>query len=499
MNQSQAVFDNVLAHARRLSGQHLYAGQLRAPLSSKTFPVASPATRRAIGNAADGDVQDVAAAVAAATAAQREWAAMSPRARGKILQEAAASLTAHAEEIATLLALETGKAIRTESRVEANVLADCFEFYGGLGSELKGETIPFAPNMLVFTQREPIGVVAAILPWNAPLMLMAFKIAPALVAGNTVVVKSAEEAPLSTLFVVDLLNRTLPAGVVNILSGFGPTCGGPLVADARVGKVTFTGSVETGKIIAHAAAERLIPTTLELGGKSPMIVMEDADLDRAVAGAVAGMRFTRQGQSCTAASRMLVHRSLCEAFVARMGEKVNAMVMGDPLDEKTDIGTIISTAQFERVQSYVELGRRIPDVQTLQLSSMPQAPELKNGLYVQPTVFVGVGNDHRLAREEIFGPVTCVIPFDEYEEAIAMANDSDYGLAATIWTKDLHRALDAIQRLQAGFVQVNQNIVAQPGLSYGGFKQSGLGKEASLEAMLDHFTQKKTVLISRDG
>ncbi|WP_345796527.1 aldehyde dehydrogenase family protein [Castellaniella sp. MT123] len=498
MDKPNNLLETALAHARRLSGVHLYAGKLQAPLSGKTFPVASPATRQQIGTAADGDAQDVAAAVGAAAGAQADWAAMSPRARGKILQKAAAQLTQHTEEIATLLALETGKAIRTESRVEANVLADCFEFYGGLGSELKGETIPFAPNMLVFTQREPIGVVAAILPWNAPLMLMAFKIAPALVAGNTVVVKSAEEAPLSTLFVVDLLNRSLPPGVVNILSGFGPSCGGPLVADRRVGKVTFTGSVDTGKIIAHAAADRLIPTTLELGGKSPMIVMDDADLDRTVAGAVAGMRFTRQGQSCTAASRMLVHRSVREEFVARMADKVNAMRMGDPLDEATDIGTIISTGQFDRVHSYLELGKRIPHVETLQLSKMPEAPELKDGLFVQPTVFVGVSNEDRLAREEIFGPVTCVIPFDDYEQAIAMANDSDYGLAATIWTRNLQRALDATQRLQAGFVQVNQNIVAQPGLSYGGIKQSGLGKEASMEAMLDHFTQKKTILISRD-
>ncbi|NYT59207.1 aldehyde dehydrogenase family protein [Alcaligenaceae bacterium] len=498
MNQPHSALDTALKHAMRLSGQHLYAGRLQAPLGGKTFPVSSPATRQPVGMAADGDERDVTAAVDAAVAAKSDWAAMSPRARGQILQKAAASLAEHTEEIATMLALETGKAIRTESRVEANVLADCFEFYGGLGSELKGETIPFAPNMLVFTQREPIGVVAVILPWNAPLMLMAFKIAPALVAGNTVVIKSAEEAPLSTLFVVDLLNRTLPPGTINILSGFGPTCGGPLIADPRIGKVTFTGSVETGKIIARAAADRLIPATLELGGKSPMIVMEDADLERAVAGAVAGMRFTRQGQSCTAASRMFVHRSLCEEFVARMSNVVNAMVMGDPLDERTDIGTIISAAQLDRVRSYVDIGRQMPGVQTLQLSSMPEASELKDGFFVQPTVFVGVSNDDRLAREEIFGPVTCVIPFDDYEEVISMANDSDYGLAATIWTKDLRRALDATQRLQAGFVQVNQNIVAQPGLSYGGIKLSGLGKEASMEAMLDHFTQKKTVLISRE-
>jgi len=482
--------------AQRLSGHHLINGKLCPALSGRTFAVINPATRQAIGNAAEGDAQDVDAAVQAAAAAQRDWARMSARERGKALQQAAQTLTRHTEDIAQLLALETGKAIRTESRVEAGVLADCFAFYGGLASELKGETLPFSPNVLAFTQREAIGVVAAILPWNAPLMLMAFKIAPALVAGNTVVVKSAEEAPLSTLRVVEILNETLPPGVVNILSGDGPGCGAPLVAHRGVGKVTFTGSVDTGKIIARMAADRLIPTTLELGGKSPMIVMADADLDRAVAGAVAGMRFTRQGQSCTAASRMLVHRSLLPEYVQKLQKSVNAMRMGDPLDEATDIGTIISPAQFARVQSYIALGEQSPNVQSLHLSALPQDPRLKDGLFVRPVIFTGVNNDHRLAREEIFGPVTCIISFDDFEQAIAIANDSDFGLAATIWTKNLQHALDATQRLQAGFVQVNQNIVTVPGLSYGGIKQSGLGKEASMEAMLEHFTHKKTVLIN---
>jgi acyl-CoA reductase-like NAD-dependent aldehyde dehydrogenase len=482
--------------AKRLSGHHLIDGGLRKALDGQTFPVVNPATGKEIGFAANGTSADVDLAVAAATRAQRGWAATSARDRGKALNECARRLLGHTEELAQLLSLETGKAIRTESRVETNVLADCFSFYGGLTSELKGETVPFDPKMLSFTQREPIGVIGAIIPWNAPLMLMAFKIAPALAAGNTVVVKSAEEAPLATLRVMEILNEVLPAGVANILSGDGPTCGAPLVAHPQVGKVTFTGSVDTGKLIARMAADKLIPVTLELGGKSPMIIMGDADLDKAVAGAVSGMRFTRQGQSCTASSRIFVHESLADEFVEKLKEKVNAMKMGDPLDESTDIGTIISPAQYERVCSYISMGEQASGAMAHKLSAIPSDSALKEGLFVQPVLFTGIPNDHRVAREEIFGPVTCVIPFNDYEEAIQQANDSNFALAATIWTSNLKVAMDATQRLQAGFVQVNQNIVVQPGLSYGGIKQSGLGKEASLEAMLEHFTNKKTIIIN---
>jgi aldehyde dehydrogenase (NAD+) len=328
------------------------------------------------------------------------------------------------------------------------------------------------------------------------MMLMALKIAPALVAGNSVVVKSAEEAPLAVLRVCQILNQLLPAGVLNIVSGFGPECGGPLVAHPAVGKITFTGSVETGGIVARAAGEKLIPATLELGGKSPMIVMHDADLDKAVAGAIAGMRFTRQGQSCTAASRIFVHESLHDEFVAKVKVKVDLMKMGDPLDEDTDIGTIISRAQYDKVCGYIEHGKTAPGAVPVECSALPADAALRDGLFVRPVIFTGLSNESRLAREEIFGPVTCVIKFKNYEDALAAANDSDYGLAATIWTTNLKTALDASRRLQAGFVQINQNIVVQPGLSYGGVKQSGLGREASLEAMLDHFTHKKTVIFN---
>lgn len=484
------------ALARDLSGKHFYAGEMRPSLSGKTFPVINPATGETIAEAAFGEAADIDAAVQAASEAQKAWKKVGARDRGKLVVKCGQILAEHADELARLIALETGKALRTESRVEASVLADAFTFFGGLGSELKGETVPFSPSIMTMTVREPIGIVGAILPWNVPLLLMALKIAPALVAGNAVIVKSAEEAPLTVLRVIQLMNTVMPSGLVNILSGYGPECGAPLVSHPKVGKVTFTGSVETGKIVYKAAAEKLIPVTLELGGKSPMIVMEDADLDRAVAGAIAGMRFTRQGQSCTAASRIFVHDSLHDAFVEKLKAKVDAMKMGDPLDEATDIGTIVSPQQMDRVQGYIAIGRKTPGAVAHACSAMPTDPKLAKGLFVQPHIFTGLTNDSQLAREEIFGPVCCVIRWTDYEQVIADANDSEYGLAATVWTNNLHKAMDAVNRLEAGFVQVNQNLVVQPNLSYGGVKASGLGKEASLESMLEHFTHKKTIMIN---
>ncbi len=483
--------------AAELSGFHLINGKLVAPKNGKTFDVLNPATGKVIGQAADGDAEDVGIAVAAAKAAQKDWAERPARERGKLVAECGRVLTAHTEELGRLVALESGKALRTESRVEASVLADMFVFFGGLASELKGETVPFNPNMMTLTTREAVGVVGAIIPWNVPMMLMAIKVAPALVAGNAVVVKSAEDTPLAVLRVCQIMQEILPAGVFNIISGFGLTCGGPLVEHKDVKKVSFTGSVETGRTVYRAAAEKLIPVTLELGGKSPMIVMDDADLDKAIAGAVGGMRFTRQGQSCTASSRILVHEKLHDAFVSRLIDKVNALKMGDPLDEKTDIGTIINRKQFDKVCGYIDIGEKEGATKN-ELSALPTDSNLADGLFVRPVVFTNVNPDARIAREEIFGPVACVFKFKTFEEALELANDSDFGLAATVWTTDLKTALQATKRLEAGFVQVNQNLVVQPNLSYGGIKLSGLGKEASLESMLEHYTYKKTVILNME-
>lgn len=482
------------ALAESLSGKLLVGGELVPARSGATFDVVNPATGKVVGRAALGEAADVDAAVRAAAAAQKGWAATPVRERGRLVAECGRVLAAHAEELGRLVALETGKALRTESRVEAGVLADAFTFFGGLAPELKGESVPFSPRMLTVTVREPIGVVGAIIPWNVPMMLMALKIAPALVAGNAVVVKSAEEAPFAVLRACQLMARVLPKGVLGILSGMGPECGAPLVEHPLVRKVTFTGSVETGRIVYRAAADKLIPVTLELGGKSPMIVMPDADLARAVDGAMAGMRFTRQGQSCTASSRILVHEAVHDAFVSALRAKVDALKMGDPLDEATDIGAIVSRQQYDKVRAYVELGRAEPGAEAIECSALPAG--LDGGLFVRPVLFTGLTNDSRLAREEIFGPVACVIRFSSYEEALAIANDTEYGLAATIWTRDLQTALDAAHRLEAGLVQVNQNLVVQPNISYGGVKTSGLGKEASLESMLEHFTHKKTIILN---
>ncbi len=481
--------------ARALSGKLLIDGALVPALSGKTFPVVNPANGETVAEAALGEAADVNRAADAAHKAQKLWAARPARERGKLVAACGQKLQEHVEELGRLVALETGKALRTESRVEASILADVFTFFGGLAPEMKGETVPFNPDMLTVTQHEPLGVVGAIIPWNVPMMLMALKIAPALVAGNSVIVKSAEEAPLAVLRACQIMASVLPAGTLNILSGFGPECGAPLVSHPVVKKVTFTGSVETGKIVARAAADKLIPVTLELGGKSPMIVCKDADLDRAVAGAIAGVRFTRQGQSCTAASRIYVHADLHDAFIAKLTEKVNAMKMGDPLDDATDIGTIISKEQFAKVQNYIAIGEAEGGT-ALRCAQMPTDPAFAKGLFAQPVVFTGLPADSRVLREEIFGPVTCVQSWTDFDAVIAAANDSDYGLAATLWTRDLKTALDGSRRLEAGLVQVNQNLVVQPNISYGGIKQSGLGKEASLESMLEHFTHKKTIILN---
>ncbi len=484
------------ALADALSGLHFIGGRYVPARSGRSFPVVNPATGEQVAHAAEGDAADVEAAVADAARAQKEWAKVPARRRGALVHQCAALLKEHQEELARLIALETGKALRTESRVEAGVVADVFEFFGGLGSELKGESVPFAPNVLSVTVREPLGVVGAIIPWNVPMLLMALKVAPALVAGNTVVVKSAEEAPLAVLRICELMNRVLPPGCFNMLSGFGPECGAPLVSHPLVRKVTFTGSVETGKIVAKAAAEKLVPVTLELGGKSPMIVFKDCDFAKTVSGALTSMRFTRQGQSCTAASRIYVERPIFERFVAEMEKAVNAMVMGDPLDERTDIGTIISEGQFEKVRGFIEEGKRTPGAVAHECSAMPADPALRKGLFLRPVIFTGLDGSSRLVKEEIFGPVTVIQPFDDAEAVLKEANDSEYGLAASLWTNDLKVGLDLAHRLEAGLVQINQNLVVQANLSYGGVKSSGLGKEASLEAMLEHFTHKKTIMVN---
>jgi betaine-aldehyde dehydrogenase len=476
--------------------QMLIDGQTVQAHDGRLIDIENPANHKIIAQVPRGDEADVDRAVNAAARAFEQWRAVPPRERGKLLLRIADAMEAEVEPIARIIALETGNAIRTQARPEVKSAADVFRYYGGVASELKGETIPLGEHMLCYTRREPIGVVGGIVPWNAPVVLGTLKIAMAVVAGNTLVLKAAEDAPLALLRVAQLCNEHLPDGVLNLLTGYGEECGAALARHPLVRKLSFTGSTEVGKLIMHAAADRIVPVSLELGGKSPTIVFPDSNDDRTVDGVITGMRFTRQGQSCTAGSRLFLHHSIFDSFLGKMTAKLSALKIGDPLDEATDMGAIINRKQFDRVCSYIEDGLNQRDARVVLGGLPPKEGPLAQGNFVQPTVFADVRNEWRIAREEIFGPVLVAIPWEDDRDAVRMANDSHYGLAAYVWTHDLQKAIRTAHAIDSGWVQVNQGVGQFPGQSYGGFKQSGIGREYSLEGMLDSFTQRKCVTVN---
>jgi betaine-aldehyde dehydrogenase len=465
-------------------------------VSGAELLVENPARRTAIAAIPRGNGEDVDRAVNAARKALPAWSKVIPRQRGRLLLRIAEAMEARIEELAHIIAEETGNALRTQARPEATLTADIFRYFGGLAGELKGETIPLGEHVLSYTRREPLGVVGAIIPWNAPVLLGALKIAPALCAGNTLVLKAAEDAPLGVLFMAEICQQCLPPGVLNVLTGTGEECGGPLAQNPIVRKLSFTGSTEVGKIIMRAAAERIVPVSLELGGKSPAIVYPDADEDWVVDGVIAGMRFTRQSQSCTAGSRLFLHADIFDSFLDKLTRKTQALKLGDPLDETSDIGAIINEKQFRKVCGYVDEGLKRKDARRVFGGLPPRDGPLSQGYFAIPTVFADTSNDWRLAREEIFGPVLVAIPWRDEDEAIRMLNDSHYGLAAYVWTHDIGSGLRTAHAIESGWVQVNQGLGQQPGHSYGGYKQSGIGREFSLEGMLDSFTQRKNVTVN---
>jgi acyl-CoA reductase-like NAD-dependent aldehyde dehydrogenase len=464
--------------------------------SGEVLTVENPARRTPVASVPRGAKADVDRAVQAAHKAFPAWSKIPPRQRGRLLLRVAEAMEARIEELARIIAEETGNALRTQARPEATLTADIFRYFGGLAGELKGETIPLGEHVLSYTRREPLGVVGAIIPWNAPVLLGALKIAPALCAGNTLVLKTAEDAPLGVLLMAEICQEFLPPGVLNVLTGTGEECGGPLAQNPIIRKLSFTGSTEVGKIIMRAAAERIVPVSLELGGKSPSIVYPDADEDWVVDGVISGMRFTRQSQSCTAGSRLFLHQDIFDSFLEKLSAKTQALKLGDPLDETSDIGCIINEKQFRKVCGYVDEGLKRKDARLVFGGLPPTDGPLSQGYFALPTVFADTSNDWRLAREEIFGPVLVAIPWREEDDAIRMANDSHYGLAAYVWTHEIGSALRTAHAIESGWVQVNQGLGQQPGHSYGGYKQSGIGREFSLEGMLDSFTQRKNVTVN---
>ncbi|MFT4081215.1 MAG: aldehyde dehydrogenase family protein [Nocardioides sp.] len=473
----------------------LIGGEWREAVDGRVLPVEAPGDRTVFGEIPRGGARDVDAAVEAAAAAFDSWRRTTPTERARLLREVADRLAARVEETARSIARETGNALRTQARGEARLAVDTLHYFAGVAGELKGQTVPLGDDVLSYTRREPLGVVGAIIPWNGPVGLAALKIAPAVAAGNTIVVKAAEDASICVLELAALFDEVFPPGVVNVVTGLGEECGAALARHPALAKLTFTGSTEVGRLVNAAAADRIIPVSLELGGKSPCIVFPDVDLSAAVDGVMAGMRFTRQSQSCTAGSRLFLHADIYDDFLATLADRVQSYVIGDPLEETTDIGALINRTQFDRVCGYLEEGLAQPGAELLVGGLPPADGPLARGYFTRPTVLAQASNEWRLAREEIFGPVLVAIRWKDDDEVIAMANDSHYGLAGYVWTHDITKALSTAHRLETGWVQVNRGGGQSLGQPYGGYKESGLGKEYSLDGMLDSFTQVKAVTV----
>ncbi|NVM93880.1 aldehyde dehydrogenase family protein [Arthrobacter wenxiniae] len=476
-------------------------GEEQPSAGSQWREVFNPARRETvIARVPAGTVEDVDRAVAAARAAFPGWRAQHFTGRAKALLAIADELERRSEEFARLTALDTGNALRTQARPESTTMVAMFRYFAGIAGEVKGTTLPAGENQLQYTRLEPLGVVAAILPWNSPLMIAAFKIPAALAAGNTVIMKAADDAPLTILKLAEVCNRHLPAGVVNALTGRGGVIGSALANHPGVDKVSFTGSTEVGREVAAEAGARLAHMSLELGGKNPSIVFPDAaDDDELLDGLLLASRFTRQGQSCTAGSRLFLHEDIYDDVLSRLSARLGALTVGDPLDEATDMGAIINLKQHTAITGFLDEGRATPGMRAVLGGNAPADGPLTEGYYHLPTVFSGARNDFRLAREEIFGPVLVAIPWKDTEDVIRMANDTNYGLAAYVWSHNLDDALNTAHRIDAGWVQVNQGGGQVPGQSYGGYKQSGIGREVSLEGMLAGFTQTKQINVKLRG
>lgn len=473
--------------------RHFIDGQWRASASGKTIDVLNPANGDVITRVPAGDARDVDAAVAAAQKAFAAWGKSSPIERQGILLEIAARIEKRAAHYAALETMNVGKPIREATLIDIPLAIDHFRFYAGALRALHGLTQSVDPDTLHLTLREPLGVVAHILPWNFPLLLVAWKLGPSLAAGNTVVMKPAEQTPVTALELANDLRDLLPPGVFNVVTGYGPDVGAPLASHPGVRKLSFTGETTTGRLILQYASENIVPATMELGGKSPHIIFPDANVERALEGVMIGV-FLNQGEVCCAGSRLFVHDAIYDRFVGRLVEKVRGIKMGDPMQQDTQIGALVSREQMEKVLSYIEIGKQ-EGATVLCGGTRALDPPFSKGFFVKPTVLGDVRNTMRVAQEEIFGPVICVIRWKDYDAMIAEANDVAYGLGAGLWTENLPLAVKTAKALQSGTVWINTYNALFAGAPFGGYKKSGFGRECAFETLM-HYTQTKSVFVN---
>jgi len=475
---------------------HMYIdGQFVEASNGQTRDIYNPAKGEVMAQVPEATAADVERATAAARREfdEGKWPNLSAAQRGHILLKIAATIRAHKDELARLETMNVGKPLY-EAESDVDDAADTFEYYGGLANKITGEVNPIAPKALDFTIKEPVGVCGQIIPWNFPLMMAAWKIAPALAAGCTLVLKPAEQTPLTALKLAEMLHEIneLPKGVVNIVTGDGPTAGATLVKSHDVDKIAFTGSTEVGKWILKTAAEtNLKKVTLELGGKSPNIFFADADFEMALAGALFGI-FLNQGEVCSAGSRILVEKSIHAKLVEMMAEKAKQIRLGDGLEPNTKMGPLVTAEHRERVEGYIKIGK----AGGAKLVTGGQRPAaLEHGYFIEPTIFDHVDPNSRLAQEEVFGPVVAVIPFENEAEAIKIANHSPYGLAAGVWTKDFPKAMRLVRKIRAGMIWVNHYHPTPMEGPWGGFKQSGIGRELGPYG-IENYLQPKQVYVN---
>jgi aldehyde dehydrogenase (NAD+) len=476
-------------------GRLFIGGEWQDAASGETFDTINPATAETLTHVASAAAEDVDRAVRAARTAFEDdaWQKLDARKRGRLLYAIADQLEARADELARLETMDNGKPVREARMIDIKESIDCFRYYAGWADKMAGDVIPVPGPYLNYTRREPVGVCGAIIPWNYPLQMAAWKVAPAIACGNTVVLKPAEQTPLTALELARAAAEAgLPAGVLNVVTGFGDPAGAALVQHPDVDKIAFTGSTAVGKIIQKQSADTLKKVSLELGGKSPNIVLQDADIDAAVKGASMAI-FYNTGQACTAGSRLLVHESIRDQFVEKLIKRAAGFVPGDPLDPKTRLGPLVSEEQLDRVMGYIAQGKS--EGAELLLGGDRVEVNGKRGYFLNPTIFGQVESKMTIACEEIFGPVLAVQTFSDVEEAIQIGNATEYGLAAAVWTRDVRNAHYVAHKLRAGTVWINTYHNLDTASPFGGYKQSGYGRELGRYA-LDLYTQVKSVWVN---